>query len=420
MASPEAASISDRDDADRKTISVRKRFPVMLVCTSLLAAGAGEVGAAVPSGAVAPLRFLATNDDTSAPFPPSTVSFYPIRSDGSLAAPQRLSTGGNGIAGGYFGIDRLLVAAVGAESCIFASNAQSETITAFDGVAHAPAGIFRGSHEDTRLARNGIGLATGGRRLYATFSGSDNLGNFQIEAGCKLRFLGDVAAHGLSGGTAEGIAVRGNIMVVTFGDGSIESFDVSHDLPVSHNDAFYSAGRDDDFAPGAVAITSDSHYAILGGASTSSQVQIVDLSSGRLGAATLYALGAAANSGSVRLSPDETVLYLSNSSGGRITAAFFDKGSGKVQPGCTSDTLRGFDTKFTYIGAVATELPTGTGRLLYIPEFNAEGKSSIGIVRFSSLGKRCKLLETSQSPVSAGTGAALLSVAVYQPRPRDP
>ena len=417
MTTPETASLRTRVGTDYRGAAARQRFPAVLACTSLLVAGIGGPVSGASGDTGAPARFLAANDDTSTPFPPSTVSFYAIHGDGSLAPPERVSTEGNGVAGGYFGIDRLLVAANGAESCVFASNAQSESIAAFDAVTHQLTGAFRGSHEDTSLARDGIGLAASGGRLYVTFSGSGNVGAFQIEAGCKLRFLGDVGVHGLSGGAAEGLAARGNMMVVAYGDGSIESFDVSGNLPVSHDDALYSAGRDDDFAPGAVDMTSDGHYAIFGGGSTSSMVQVADLSSGRLGATRTFRLSTAWNSGSVRLSPDESVLYLSNSSGGRITAAFFDKASGKVRPGCTSDALKGFYTKFTYVGAVATEMPTGTGGLLYVPELNADGKSSIGIVRFSRSAAGCTLRETPQSPVSAGPGSVLLSVGVYPPRP---
>jgi hypothetical protein len=394
-----------------------KRFPALLGVACLIATGALQPATDAAGDAPAPSTFLVANDDTSVPFPPSTVSFYAIRADGTLAPRTRFSTAGNGMAGGYFGTDRLLVVAKGAGSCVFASNAQSESIAAFDGATHKLMGVFSGSHEDTSLARDGIGLAASGAQLYATFSGSGNIGTFQIESGCKLRFIGDVGVHGLSGGTAEAFAARGHMMVVAYGDGSIESFDISGHLPSSHNDARYSAERDDDFVPDAVDMSSDGHYAIFGGGSTSAQVQVANLSSGKLGATTLYSLGTAWNSGSVRLSPDESILYLSNSSGGRITAAFFDRVTGKVRPGCTSDALRGFYKQFTHIGAVATENSTGTGDLLYVPEFNADGGSSIGIVRFSSSSTGCTLRETSQSPVSAGPGSALLSVAVYPPRP---
>ncbi len=317
----------------------------------------------------APIHFVAANDDTSVSFPPSTVSIYPIRADGSLASPTHVSTGGNGIAGGYFGINRLVTAADGTDVCVYASNAQSENISGIDARAQKFVGVFPGSRADNKLARDGVGLVLNGSRLYATFSGAGNIGTFQVQPGCKLQFVGDVHAQGLNHGRAEGIAARGTIMVVAYGDGSIESFNTSGDLPVSNGDAQNSTGSQDDLTPGAVEITRDGRYAIFGGGSTASAVEVSDLASGKLAATTVYRLGTAWNSGSVHLSPDESMLFVSNNSGGRVTAAFFDKATGKVRPGCTSAPLKGFYTGFTYIGGVATEFPTGTGGLLYVPEF---------------------------------------------------
>jgi len=378
-------------------------------------AALGIVAWAADTGA--PLHFLVTNDDTAAALPPSTVSFYNVGGDGRLAGPSAVSTGANGIAGGYFGIARLLVAANGQDICVYASNAQSENIAGIDARTHKPTGLFRGSLLDGKLDRNGIGLAISDNYLYATFSGSGNIGVFRIQPGCKLRFVADLHAQGLSGGTAEGIAIHSNVMVVTYGDGSIESFDISRGLPVSHGDAQYSPGSRDDFNPGAVDITRDGRYAIFGGGSTASAVEVSDISSGKLTTARMFSLGTAWNSGSVRLSPDERFLYVSNSSGGRVTAAFFDKMTGEVRQGCTSEPLEGFYTRFIYVGGVATELDAGTGGLLYVPEYSAGNGSFVGILRLTATSIGCTLTEADNSPVAASPASALLSIGVYPPRP---
>lgn len=373
--------------------------------------------AALAGGAGAPMHFLVANDDSSASFPPSTVSIYAIAADGSLGVPARVSTGGNGITGGYFGAARVLVTTSGADTCVYAANAQSENIAGIDARRHKLAGPFRGSHADTRLARDGMGLAVSTSHLYAAFSGSGNIGVFRMQPGCGLQFMDDVHAQGLNGGWAEGMAIHGNMMVVAYGDGSIESFDIAGGgMPVSHGDAQLATGSAKDHVPDAVDISRDGHYAIFGGASTTAAVQVSDISSGRLTSTVVYSLGKAWNSGSVRLSPDERVLYVSNSSGGRVTAAFFDKATGKVRLGCTSSPLKGFYTKFTYIGAVATELATGTGGLLYVPELGTGGRSYIGMLRFAATGTGCTLTETANSPVAGVRGSALLSIAVYPPR----
>lgn len=373
--------------------------------------------ASLAAGASAPVHFLVANDDTGTVFPPSTVSFYAIGADGTPAGPKRVSTGGNGIAGGYFGAARVLVAPSGEDPCVYASNAQSGNIAGIHASTLKVAGTFHGSHADNRLARNGIGLAASGSHLYATFSGSGNIGGFLIQHGCTLQFAGDVHAQGLGGGLAEGMAIHGSMMVVAYGDGSIESFNISGGMPVSNGDAQYSSGSRNDHSPDAVDITRDGHYAIFGGGSTADAVEVSDISSGRLAPTVAYSLGAAWNSGSVRLSPDERIVYVSNSSGGRVTAAFFDKATGKVRQGCTSSPLRGFYTKFTYIGGVATELSTGTGGLVYVPELGTGARSYIGLLRFTSTGTGCTLTETVNSPISGSPGAAWLSIGVYPSRP---
>jgi DNA-binding beta-propeller fold protein YncE len=364
-----------------------------------------------------PLHFLVANDDALRAAPPSTVSFYTVEADGHLSDPVSVSTDGNGMAGGYLGIARIVVSDRNGEACIYAANAQSENITGIDAHDRRVTGLFHGTLQDVKIARDGIGLALGETYLYATFSGSGNIAAFRLQPDCKLDFAGEVHAQGLSGGRAEGMAVHGNTMVVTYGDGSVGSFGVAAGVPIAHDDAQYLPGVREDFIPGAVDISRDGHYAIFGGGSTASEVQVSDISSGKIMPPKVYKLGPAWSSDSVRLSPDESLLYVSNSSGGRVTVAFFERKTGQVRQGCTSDPLKGFYAKFTYIGAVATELPEGVGGILYVPEYDANGRSNIGLLRFTPTRTGCTLTELEQSPVAGSPGSALLSIAPYPPRP---
>src|ERR1700735_1644456 len=70
----------------------------------------------------APINFLAANDAPARSTPPSTVTFYAQDADGDLSDPRVVSTGGNGIAGGFFGTARILVTAAQGEACVYASN----------------------------------------------------------------------------------------------------------------------------------------------------------------------------------------------------------------------------------------------------------------------------------------------------------
>ena len=360
--------------------------------------------------------FLVSNDDNSARYPQSSVSFYAIGAGGRLSSPISVESGGNGIAGGYFGFSRIVVVRTDRGACVYASEAQDEKIAGIDAATHKQAGPFVGSTGDVRLATDGVGLAASARYLYASFTGSGNIGTFRLQDGCALEFLGDLHAIGLKAGLLQGMAIHGNLLVAAYGDGSIESFDIASGKPASHGDAQFATGAPSHL-PDAVDMTRDGHFAIFGDASTTTTVEVSDISSGKLTRTMVYELGTAWNSGSIRLSPDESVIYISNSSGGRVTAEFFDKITGKVTNGCTSRTLKGFYSRFAYVGGVATQLATGRGGLLYVPEFGVKGRSYIGLLRFSATRTGCTLTESPDSPIAGTPSSALLSIAVYPPRP---
>ena len=235
-----------------------------------------------------------------------------------------------------------------------------------------------------------------------------------MQAGCTLSFVSDVFAAGLNGGTVDGMAVHGNMMVVTYGDGSIESFNTSAGVPVSNGDQQYSTGSVDDHLPNSVIITRDGHYAIFGDASTRTTVEVSDISSGKLTPSIAYSLGPAWNSGSISLSADEKLLYVSNTSGAQVTVAFFDNTTGVVRQGCTSSTLAGYYSKFVYAGNIRLQNATGHGGMIYVPEFGTGGKSFIALLQLTVSGSTCTVAEAPGSPVTGpARGATVLSIAAY-------
>jgi hypothetical protein len=370
----------------------------------------------------APLRggsslgsFVVTNDDLAPPFP-NTATFYEVNPDGTLGGAASVETAGSGIGGGFFAAARVIVVPAANDACVYVSNAWDGDIAGIDAATHALSGPFYGSASDAGTS-NGIGLAANSQYLYATFTDTTTIGTFSVQAGCNLSFVGDVFAAGLDGGVVNGMAVRGNIMVVTYGDGSIESFDISGGMPVSNGDQQYSTGSNDDHMPNGVTITHDGHYTIFGDASTISTVEVSDISSGKLAPTIAYNLGPAWNSGSVRLSPDETLLFATNNSAGQVTAAFFDKTTGQIRPGCASGALKGFYTNFSYTGNVGFQLATGSGGVVYVPEFG-NGVPLIGMLDFTQNGTACTLTESANSPVSNPEHFAyVLSIGAYPTAP---
>ena len=129
---------------------------------------------------------------------------------------------GLGILGGYFAAPRILATNVGGTDCVFASAAYFGEITGVAIDTQQVVGNFAGSATDSGFA-NGIGLAMNQSYLYAGYSTSGTIGTFSVAPDCSLSFIGDVTATGVNGGTPDGMALHGNLLVVTYEDGSMES-----------------------------------------------------------------------------------------------------------------------------------------------------------------------------------------------------
>lgn len=358
-------------------------------------------------------HYVVANDDVP-PALATSLTFYTVGAAGQLTMKAKVLIGRGGIAGGYFAANRVNVLNSGNAECVYASVAQGGEIDAIAVKTLTIAGHAVGSKKDTG-ASNGIGLAMNPHYLYASFTDSNTIGTFRMKTGCSLTFVGDTTVAGLQGGVIDGMAIHGNIMVVTYGDNSIESFNISAGKPVSNGDKQNSTGsRSGNTYPSGVDITQDGHYAIFGDTSPFTVVEVSDISSGKLTPTVVYHLGKKLNSSNILLSPDETILYVSNNQSGTVTAAFFDKTTGKLSKGCVSRPLKGFDTDWSYLASLALKQTTGTGGVLYAAEFGAP--SSIGMLNVKSANSQCTLTESSHSPVADPNSPGLLSIGAFPPR----
>ncbi len=211
------------------------------------------------------------------------------------------------------------------------------------------------------------------------------------------------------------MAVHGNMLVVAYGEGSIESFDVSAGIPVSNGDLQNTFGYVSDRFASGVDISPDGHYAIFGDMSIKTTVEVSDISSGKLTKTVLYDLGLANDASNVVFSPDGSLVYIANTGSGKVTAAFFDRKTGKIARGCVSATLKGFDDTWVFLASPVTEQTTGTGSVLYLAEFGSP--SSIAVVNVTSSADQCTLKEAAESPVVTPNTVVLLSIGMYPPRP---
>ena len=354
--------------------------------------------------------YLITNDDPPRKTGASSGTVFTIAADGTPQNGMRVTLGGSGAGGGLFNANRVSI--LRDSACAFLSINGAGEVGGVDILALQDVGNTAGSATDSGLP-DGIGLANNGSYLYASYSTSSTIGTFSILPGCSLTFLGDIAVAGKQAGNVKGMAVHGNLLVAAYGDGSIESFNISGGIPVSNGDRQNATGYNTSRFPAGVDITQDGHYAIFGDQSTTTTIEVSDISSGKLTKTKIYDVSSAGNAANIYLSPDQTLLYIANTNVGKVTAAFFNSATGKVSRGCTSAKLRGWPDDWQFLTSPVTELNTGTGSVLYMAEYGA--LAGIAIVNVSSSNGKCTLTEASASPVLAPT-TTLLSIGVYPPR----
>jgi hypothetical protein len=363
-------------------------------------------------------RYIVTNDDVLSIFGigANSYTFYPVEANGALGKGIQVVSSNPGIGGGYFGANRLVFLNNGTEQCVYGSEALDGDVVGINVNTLQPGSAAFGSSTDSGSA-NGIGLAMNSQYLYAGYTSSNTVATFQVQPDCTLSFVNDVSVGGLQGGFIDGMAISGNILVATYGDGSIESFNISNGTPVSNGDLQNSSGAlSANFAtyPTSVEITHNGHFALFGDTSTSNVVEVSDISSGKLTKTVAYNLGHAINSSNILLSPDERLLYVSNTQGDKIAAGFFNASTGTLSFGCVSGSLKGYVTNWSYLGNLALETNTGTGEALYTAEFGTA--SGIAVVRVTSANGQCTLTEAPNSPVADPNSSGLLSIGTFPPR----
>ena len=393
--------------------SLRKSWPVFalylafVLMMSKLAAGQSQKTGQNPYKGQT--QYVFTDDDPG-------VSIYTVSTSGVLTLKEQLLAG-FGSVGGLFGANRIQALDTGNQQCIYASVASTGLILGIPISTLTVAGSASGSATDSG-AGNGIGVALNSRYLYASFADSNTIGTFVVEEGCGLAFVGDISVGGLAGGIINGMAIHGNMMIATFTDGSIESFDISSGTPIANGDEKYSTATltsQGATYPNSIDITSDGHFAIFGDTSSSMVVEVSDISSGKLRPTRVFTSKASISSSNVILSPDESVLYVVNTQGASVSAFLFDKKTGGLAWGCTSGLIRGQSSNWSYLGGARLITRTGTGGGVFVSEFGAP--AGIAMVTFESSGfGRCSLHENLQSPFADPISHGLLSIGTFPPR----
>jgi len=409
-------------------------FSIVLLLGSSVLGNAADAKSKPQTQTPAPPITLIVNQDQGFPYPNQVAVLLAGGTDTNptLTLTDQIYTGGFGSYGGFFGTPRVASAPDVNTNCVYVSNSGDNTISAMALNSLEFVGTFSGGVNDSGIP-DGIGMAVSGNYLYAGYGDSQSIAIFSTSSGCGLTYLQSLPAPGKNGGSPTGIAVHNNILVVSYGDGSVQSFDVTHGIPVPNHDLQNSRG----FAgpvpgitsplgniPNGVDISQDGRWAIFGDTSTLSLVELSSLFSfahAQLNSTTPnYTLGNKVDAGNVHLSPDGTMLYMVNNESGTVTAAFFNSALGRLTKGCTSPPLTNFNF-LPWYGMIQTRDTTGTGKVLYVAEYgrfiDEQGPpSAIGILTITVNGNTCTLKEAPGSPVEVPlTGT--LSFGVYPPRP---
>jgi Lactonase, 7-bladed beta-propeller len=371
-------------------------------------------------------HFIVTNDD-NLNSGHNSATFFPINTNGNLGPPTTVSTGGTGLAGGLFSVQRISVLNK-AQKCVWVTNGGDAPgdITGINAVTRKVTGRFPGSSNDSgALYGTGLAGSANGRWLYASFTASNTIAQFDVLTGCTLKFAADTNAVGLNGVPAVGMRVSPNnkLLVVAFGDGSIQSFAIGTDGTLTANsDKQLSIGYNKyGQAPASVDITKDGHWAVFGDDSFGPAVlEVYDISGGTLNGSTAVAYIASQEGGAQNLaiSPDETEIYYSSPWSGTLGQNSFDASTGVIGSGCTSHTLNGYNYWWSYVGQLSTQVQTGNGTVLYVAEegqnrITRAGQSYIGSARVAASG--CRLIEFN-SLKNVDNFGYVLSIATYPPR----
>jgi hypothetical protein len=159
-----------------------RKFQAAATFLTLLA----SVGFAFGQTPAAATYVLTEDENPSA----NTATAYTLNTTTGVATQYKvLSTGGEGLGGGFFAATDTGVTSN--LSCIFIADAGTNDIAAFEAPTYKKVGNYTNSA--VNWSNNGSGgsiaLSPNGKFLYGAYSGSENIGAWSVGTGCALTFI---------------------------------------------------------------------------------------------------------------------------------------------------------------------------------------------------------------------------------------
>ena len=330
----------------------------------------------------------------------------------ALKGPSSGDTLGNGISGGFAGLDRIALGGTKQVTCGFVSDAGSSDITVFKVVNKVVTIVGKFTDAQGSGKTQGIGLASiGGGFLFAAYTTSRNIGVWEVLSGCKLKLFANYKTPYAVAGMRE--TPNGKTLIVGYGAGvnKVDSFSIGTTGTLTEHGPY----RADAGASG-VDITADSGYAIFGDTTSSTtEVEIYPINStGTLGADNHFGgngtLGDGKGSSNVWLSVDEKFLFVSNNSSKQVTSLGFTESPSLSYINITTVNR---PSKISSVAGIATVLTTGNGGYLVLAE-DGSPDSFVALLQINADGSTT---EVSGSPFATGFGPGLQSLLVGPPRP---
>jgi hypothetical protein len=350
---------------------------------------------------------IVTNNDIKGQ---NTVSFFKFTGT-TLKGPSSGDTLGNGIGGGFAGLNQIALGGTKQVLCGFVSDAGSSDITVFKVVNKVVTIVGKFSDAQGSGKTHGIGLAVAGSYLLAAFTTSKNIGAWQINSDCTLTFFANFKTPYAIAGMR--VAPNGKALIVGYGSGvnKVDSFSLATTGLTEHGPYPATGGA------AGVDITADSAYAIFGDTTNSTtRVEIYPIhANGTLGKRTDFGgngtLGNGKGSSNVWLSPNEQFLFVSNNSSKQVTSLGFSESP--LSLSYINITTVNNASKISSVAGMVTVLTTGNGGYLVVCE-DGSPDSYLGLLQINADGSTT---EVSGSPFSDGPGPGLQSLLIGPSRP---
>jgi hypothetical protein len=156
----------------------------------------------------------------------NSVSVYKLdTANGSLSFYGKVGTTGQSLAGGIVAAGQAITSNA---HCLFATDTQSNDIAAFASPSYKLVGKFSNSAVSFNLDGGAIAVSPNGKFLYGAYSGTFNIGAWQVNSNCSLTFIAAYAPSvGADTYSGLGVSPNGSFLVVAAPDfGAAESFKI--------------------------------------------------------------------------------------------------------------------------------------------------------------------------------------------------